>query len=304
MGESCGGCRISKIVSGDIDGLDGGNGTVLGGSDTFLHTTHISGKSGLVTDSRWDTTQKGRHLRTSLSETENVVNEEKHILTFVITEVFSDGKTSKSDTGTSTRGFVHLTEDKSALGVTVELDDTGFNHFVVQIVTLTSTFTDTTENGVTTVSLGNVVNQFLNQDSLADTSTTEETNLTTTSVGGKKIDDLDTSLENFGSGRLVNELGSFSVNGEELLGLDGTTLINGLTNDVDDTAKDFLTDGNGDGGTSVNDLLATDETWYRRKVENAIKLGFARVVPQKKNQDYLPSVPSIAMVRTVFSPRC
>jgi peptide chain release factor 1 len=131
---------------------------------------------------------------------------------------------------------------------------------VVQIVTLTSTFTDTTENGVTTVSLGDVVDQFLNQDSLADTGTTEKTNLTTTSVGGKKIDNLDTSLENFGSGGLVNELGSLSVNGEELLGLDGTTLIDGLTNNVDDTAKDFLTDGNGDGSTSVNNLLATDET--------------------------------------------
>jgi hypothetical protein len=59
---------------------------------------------------------------------------------------------------------------------------------------------------------------------------------------------------------LVNEFGSFSVNGKELLGLDGTTLIDGLTNDVDDTAKDFLTDGNGDGSTSVNDLLATDKT--------------------------------------------
>jgi hypothetical protein len=50
------------------------------------------------------------------------------------------------------------------------------------------------------------------------------------------------------------------VNGEELLGLDGTTLIDGLTNNVDDTAKDLLTDGNGDGSTSVNNLLATDET--------------------------------------------
>jgi peptide chain release factor 1 len=260
MRKGCGGSGIRKIVSGDIDGLDGGNGTVLGGSDTFLHTTHISGKSGLVTDSGRNTTEKGRHFGTGLGETENVVNEEKHILTLVITEVFGNGKTSKSDTGTGTRGLVHLAEDKSALGFTLKLDDTGFNHFVVQIVTLTSTFTDTAEDGVTTVSLGDVVNQFLNQDSLADTGTTEETNLTTTSVGGKKIDDLDTSLENFGSGGLVNEFGSLSVNGEELLGLDGTTLVDGLTNDVDDTAKDFLTDGNGDGSTSVNDLLATDET--------------------------------------------
>ena len=48
--------------------------------------------------------------------------------------------------------------------------------------------------------LGDVVNQLLNQDSLPDTSTTEETNLTTTSVGGEEVDDLDTSLEDL-SGR-------------------------------------------------------------------------------------------------------
>jgi hypothetical protein len=60
------------------------------------------------------------------------------------------------------------------------------------------------------------------------------------------------------------------VNGEELLGLDGTTLIDGLTNNVDDTAKDFLTDGNGDGSTSVNNLLATDETCKRIHLINGI----------------------------------
>jgi peptide chain release factor 1 len=214
----------------------------------------------LVTDSRGDTTQKGRDLRTSLGETENVINEEQHILTFIITEVFSDGQTGQGNTGTGSWGFVHLTKDKSTLGLTLELDDTSFNHFVVKIVTLTSTFTDTTEDGVTTVSLGNVVDQFLNQDSLTDTSTTEKTNLTTTSIRSQQIDNLDTSFQDFGGRGLVNKLGSVSVNGAVALGTDGTTLINGLTNDVDDTTKDFLTNGNGDGGTGINDLLATDET--------------------------------------------
>ena len=49
------------------------------------------------------------------------------------------------------------------------------------------------------MSLGNVVNELLNQDSLSDTSTTEETDLTTTSVGSKEINNLDTSLENLSS---------------------------------------------------------------------------------------------------------
>jgi hypothetical protein len=68
-----------------------------------------------------------------------------------------DSETSKSDTGTGTRGLVHLTEDQGDLGVTVKLDDGGLLHLLVQIVTLTGTLTDTSENGETTVGLGDVV---------------------------------------------------------------------------------------------------------------------------------------------------
>lgn len=46
--------------------------------------------------------------------------------------------------------------------------------------------------------LGDVVDELLNQHSLSDTSTSEETNLSTTGVGGEEIDDLDTGLQNLG----------------------------------------------------------------------------------------------------------
>jgi peptide chain release factor 1 len=131
---------------------------------------------------------------------------------------------------------------------------------VVQIVTLTGTLTDTSEDGVTTVSLGDVVDQLLNEDGLADTGTTEETNLSTTGVGGEEIDDLDTGDENLSSGGLLNELWGLAVNGSGMLGLDGTTLVNGVTSDVHDTAKSLRADGDGDGSTSVDSLSASDET--------------------------------------------
>ena len=57
----------------------------------------------------------------------------------------------------------------------------------------------TAEDGETTVRLGDVVDELLNQHGLADTGTTEETNLSTTSVGSKEIDNLDTGLENLSS---------------------------------------------------------------------------------------------------------
>jgi len=131
---------------------------------------------------------------------------------------------------------------------------------VVQIVTLTGTLSDTSKDRVTSVVLGDVVDQLLNEHSLSDTGTSEETNLTTTSIGSEQVDDLDTGDENLGNDRLVNELGSLAMDGGGLLGVDGATLVDGLTNDVDDTTQALGTDGNGDGGTSVLNGLTTDQT--------------------------------------------
>jgi hypothetical protein len=65
--------------------------------------------------------------------------------------------TSQGNTGTGTGRLVHLTEHQSDLGLALKLDDTGLLHFVVQIVTLTGTLTDTSEDRETTVGLGDVV---------------------------------------------------------------------------------------------------------------------------------------------------
>jgi hypothetical protein len=147
------------------------------------------------------------------------------------------GKTGQGDTGTGSRRLVHLTEHQCDLGIAVELNDRGLLHFVVQIVTLTGTLTDSSEDRVTTVSLGDVVDQLLDKHGLADTRTTEETDLSTTSVGGEQVDDLDTGNQNLSSCRLVDELGSLGVNRPCLVALDGSPLVDGLTNDVQNTAK-------------------------------------------------------------------
>mmetsp|Transcript_8345 Transcript_8345/g.16061 ORF Transcript_8345/g.16061 Transcript_8345/m.16061 type:complete len:394 (+) Transcript_8345:943-2124(+) len=263
MGEGGGRGGISQIIGRDIDGLDRGNGTLGGGGNTLLETTEIGGEGGLVTDSGGNTTEKGRHLRVGLGEAENVVDEKEHILALNITEVLGNGKTGKSDTGTSTRGLVHLTVDEGALGVATlgtKLDDTRLNHLTVEIVTLTGALTDTGEDGETTVGLGDVVNELHDEHSLSDTGTTEETNLTTTLVGGKEIDDLDASDKNLLLSGLLSELGSLTMDGPNIGSINGTLLIDGLTNDVHDTTKGTTANGDLNGGASVNDLLAADKT--------------------------------------------
>merc|ERR1711868_290635 len=87
------------------------------------------------------------------------------------TEILGNSQTSESDTSSGAGGLVHLTVDQGDLGgLVLQTDDASLNHLVVQIVTLTGSLSDSGKDGVTTMSLGDVVNQFHDQDSLADTS--------------------------------------------------------------------------------------------------------------------------------------
>jgi peptide chain release factor 1 len=195
-----------------------------------------------------------------LGETENVVNEEQDILSFFVPKIFRDCQTSQGNTSTGSWRLVHLTEDQGDLGLSIKLNNLSLLHFVVQIVTLTSTLSDTSEDRVTTVSLGNVVDQLLNEHSLSDTSSSEKSNLSSTSIWGKEIDDLDTSDQDFGSGGLISERGCVGVNRELLGVLDGTTLINWVTSNVHNTTERSWTDWHHDGVSSIGCTMATDET--------------------------------------------
>jgi len=152
MGESGGWGGICQIISRYIDGLHRGDGAGSGGSDTLLEGTHIGGERGLISDGGWDTSEQSGHLRAGLGESEDVVDEEQHILVLLISEVLSDRETCQTDTGSGTRWLVHLTVHEGGLrSRAIRLDDTGLDHFVVEIVALTSSFADTGEHGETTV---------------------------------------------------------------------------------------------------------------------------------------------------------
>lgn len=147
VSEGGGGGGISQIISGHVDGLHGGNGTLLGGGNTLLEGTEIGSEGGLISDGRGNTTEEGRHLRASLGESEDVVDEKKHILVLLVSEVLSNGKTGEADTGTSAGGLVHLTVHKGGLGtLLVDLDHTRLDHFVVEIVSFSGSLTDTGED--------------------------------------------------------------------------------------------------------------------------------------------------------------
>ncbi len=104
-------------------------------------------------------------------------------------------------------------------------------------------------------------NQFLNEHSLADTGTTEKTNLSTTSIRSQKIDDLNTSDKHFGSCGLFDELRGIDVDRSQLGGLDRTSLINRVTSDVHDTTQGTWADRNLDGCASIASFVSSDETF-------------------------------------------
>ena len=261
MGEGGGGSRIGKIVGGHVDGLHRGDGALGVGGDTLLEATEIRGEGGLVSDSRGDTSEKGRHLRVGLGEAEDVVDEEQHVLSLLVTEVLGDSETGEGDTGAGTWGLVHLAIHKGGLGPgLINLDHTSLNHLVVEVIALAGALADTGEHGVTSVVHGDVVDELHDEHSLADTGTAEEADLATLGIGSEEVDNLDARHKDLSLSRLLDELGGVGVDRHRLLGRDGAALVDGLADNVHDATKALGAGGNHDGQASVNALLSAGET--------------------------------------------
>src|ERR1700742_940426 len=116
---------------------------------------------------------------------------------------------------------------------------------------------------------GNTHNQFLNKHGLADTSTTEETNLSTTGIGSQEVDDLDTGDQDFRRCSLFDKLGRVGVDGRSLGGLDRPSLVDGVSGNVHDTTQSARADRNSDGGAGINSFVSSDKalgTWNARSV--------------------------------------
>uniref|UniRef100_A0A182N3R5 Transcription initiation factor TFIID subunit 8 n=1 Tax=Anopheles dirus TaxID=7168 RepID=A0A182N3R5_9DIPT len=261
VSERGGRSRIGQIVSRHVDGLHGRDRTLLRRGDALLHAAHVRGQRRLVTDSGRDTTEQGRHLRTGLREAEDVVDEQQHILTLLVTEVLGHSETGQGDTGTGARRLVHLAVHQRHLRrLVLQRDDTTLNHLVVQIVTLAGALSDAGEHGVTTVRLGHVVDQLHDKYGLADTGTTEQTDLTALGVRGQQIHHLDARYQDLLLDAHLDELGRLGVDGRRQVRVDRATLIDRLADHVDDTAERFRTHGDTDRRTGVVDPLSTHQT--------------------------------------------
>src|SRR5690606_18549783 len=119
------------------------------------------------------------------------------------------------------------------------------------------------EHRVTTVRLGDVVDQFLDQNGLAHAGAAEQADLTATSVWSDQVNDLDAGDENFAFRVLLDESRRILVDFATTFSSDRTSFVDRLADDVHDAAERRFTDGNRDCGTGVGHFGATDETFGR-----------------------------------------
>eukprot|EP00053_Salpingoeca_punica_P005891 m.57224 g.57224 ORF g.57224 m.57224 type:complete len:538 (-) comp13441_c0_seq1:14-1627(-) len=260
VGEGGGRGGIGQIVGRHEDGLHGGDRALGGGGDALLHDTHVRGEGGLVADSRGDTAEQGRHLRAGLGEAEDVVDEEEHVRLGHVAEVLGDSQTGEGDTGAGAGGLVHLAVDERDLGLALELDDTGGDHLVVEIIALAGALADAGKHGEATVALGDVVDQLHDEHRLADTGAAKEANLAALGVRGQQVDDLNARDEQLLLHAHLGKLGRLLVDGALRRRVDRAALVNGLANDVHNAAQRLLADGDLNGEAGVADTLTTHET--------------------------------------------
>ncbi len=223
--------RVGQVVCRDVDSLDGGNGTRLGRGNALLEVAHLGCQRGLVTDGGRHTAQQCGNLGTGLGEAENVIDEQQNVLA-AIAEVLSGGKASQTDAQTRSRRLVHLTIDQAGL-----VDNARLAHLEEQVGTLTGAFADTGEHRGAAVLLGEVVDELLNQNGLADAGAAEQTRLAATDIGLEQVNGLDAGLEDLGLGGELIEAGRSVVDGVELLHLGHGLTVDRLAHDVPNAAE-------------------------------------------------------------------
>ena len=107
--------RIRQVVGGNVDALNGRDGPFVRRGDSLLQFPEVGRQRRLITDRGGHAAQKGGDLGTGLRETENVVDEQKHVLPFHIPEIFGRRQSRQGNAGPCAGWFGHLTIDQGGL---------------------------------------------------------------------------------------------------------------------------------------------------------------------------------------------
>ena len=154
---------------------------------------------------------------------------------FFITEIFCHGKPCFRYTHTGTRGLIHLPEHQSCL-----FQNPGFFHFCPEVISLTGTFSNTGEDGISAVLGSNIADKFLNQHRLTYTGTAEKTDFTTFCIWRQKVDNLNTGFQNLYYRTLFFKRRRVSVNNPVLYIMQLFAFVYGFTQNIKKTTQSFF----------------------------------------------------------------
>ena len=154
-------------------------------------------------------------LGAGLHEAEDVVDEEQHVLALLVAEVLRHRQAGQRDAHARAGRLVHLAEDEHRL-----VDDARLLHLEPEVVALAGALAHAAEGRQAAVLLGEVVDELLDDDRLADAGAAEQADLAALGVGREQVDDLDAGLEHLRRRRQVGRRRGGPVDRPALLDLD------------------------------------------------------------------------------------
>ena len=135
-------------------------------------------------------------------------------------------------------------------------DDSRLDHFAKKVVSFPCTLSDSGKNRKAVMFLCNIIDEFLDKDSLAHTGTSEKSDLSALEIRLEQVNDLDTSKKDLLGSRKILELRRFPMNRECTIFLKVTHAVDSLANYIHDPAADLRTDRHCDRRTGTYSLHA------------------------------------------------
>ena len=172
MGERGGRRGVGEVVGGHVDRLHRRDRALLGRGDALLQRAHLGAERGLIADRGGHAAEQRGHFRARLGEAEDVVDEQEHVLAFLVAEVLGEVTPVSATRRRAPGRLVHLAEDQRGL-----LDDARLLHLVLEVVALAGALAHPGEHRDAAVLLGDVVDQLLDEHGLADAGAAEEAGL-------------------------------------------------------------------------------------------------------------------------------
>ena len=156
-----------------------------------------------------------------------------------IAEIFRHGQGGKGHAQARPRRLVHLAVHQGHLGLLrlFQINDAGFNHFIVQVVPFAGAFPHPGKNGKAAARLGDVVDQLHDEHGLAHAGTAERADLAAFQEGADQVDHLDARFQYLRTGGLFVQGGSAAVDASHPGAVRLAPLVHGFTQNIENAAQ-------------------------------------------------------------------